>query len=163
DRPRPAAASFAGATHGFALPPDLTQRLKAFAKTQNATLFMVLMAAFQTLLARWSGQNDIVTGTPIANRTRRETEGLIGFFVNPMALRTRLDDDPSFRTLVGRVRETALGAYAHQDLPFEKVVEALNPPRDLSRQPVFQVMFTLQNAQASALTLPGLELSLIET
>ena len=106
---------------------------------------MLLLAAFQTLLHRYSGQDDIVVGSPVANRDRSEVEGLIGYFVNMLALRTDLSGDPSFRTLLRRVREVALGAYEHQDLPFEMVVEALQPPRDPSRTPLFQVMFVLQN------------------
>ena len=106
---------------------------------------MTLLAAFQALLHRYSGQDDIVVGSPIANRNRAETEGLIGFFVNMLALRTDLSGDPSFRALLGRVREVALGAFEHQDLPLELLIEALQPQRDLSRTPLFQVMFVLQN------------------
>jgi aspartate racemase len=117
---------------------------------------MTLLAAFQTLLYRYTGQEDIIVGTPIAGRNQVEAEGLIGFFVNTLALRTYLSGNPSFQELLGRVREVALGAYAHQDLPFEKLVEELQPERDRSRTPLFQVMFVLQNTPTSALELPGL-------
>ncbi|HEY2571433.1 MAG TPA: condensation domain-containing protein, partial [Solirubrobacteraceae bacterium] len=125
-------------------------------RREDATLFMVLLAAFDVLLGRWSGQDDVVVGTPIAGRTRAETEELIGFFVNTLALRSDLSDDPAFATLLRRVKETALAAYGHQDLPFEKLVEALQPVRDLSRQPIFQVMFALQNVPHRTTPMRGL-------
>ena len=159
DRVRPAVQSFKGAAHGFSLSAELTQALDGLAREAGATLFMVLLAAFQVVLGRWSGQQEVVVGTPIAGRTHRAIEGLIGFFVNTLALRTDLSGDPSFRELVGRVKETALGAYAHQELPFEKLVEELQPVRDLSRQPIFQVLFALQNVPQERLQLPGLRLS----
>jgi pristinamycin I synthase-3/4 len=158
DRVRPAVQSFKGAAHGFTLPAELTRGLSELARREGATLFIVLLAAFQIVLSRWSGQADIVVGSPIAGRTHRELEGLIGFFVNVLPLRTNLDGDPSFGELLQRVKETALGAYAHQDLPFEKLVAELQPVRDLSRQPVFQVLFALQNVPRETLQLPGLEL-----
>jgi len=158
DRQRPAVQSYRGAHHGFALPAELTASLNELARGAGATLFMVLLAAFKVVLGRWSGQEDIVVGSPIAGRTHRELEGLIGFFVNTLALRTELGGDPSFKELLQRVRETALGAYAHQDLPFEKLVAELQPVRDLSRQPIFQVLFALQNVPRETLQLPGLEL-----
>jgi amino acid adenylation domain-containing protein len=127
------------------------------------TPFMLLLAAFQSLLHRYTGADDIVVGTPLAGRTRREVEPLIGFFVNTLVLRTGLAGDPSFAELLGRVRETALGAFAHQDLPFERLVAELRPERHLAHSPVFQVMFTLQNAPAPRLDLPGLDLSPVES
>jgi fengycin family lipopeptide synthetase B len=145
DRVRPTAQSFRGATQMFAVSEEVTQGLKELAQVEGATLFMILAAAFKTLLYRYTGQTDVVVGTPIANRNRREIEGLIGFFVNTLVLRTKLDGDPRFRELVGRVREVALGAYEHQDLPFEKLVEELQPERNRSHSPLFQVVFTLQN------------------
>ena len=120
---------------------------------------MTLLAAFQTLLHRYTGQDDIVVGSPIANRNRIEIEGLIGFFVNTLVLRTDHSGNPTFRELLHRVRETALEAYAHQDLPFEKLVEELRPDRDLSRSPLFQVMFVFQNAPARELSFKGLNVS----
>ena len=162
DRSRPALQSFRGASCRVALPRAESDSLNALARKEGVTLYMVLLAAFNVVLSRWSGQDDIVVGTPIANRTQSETEGLIGFFVNTLAIRTDLSAKPTFTELLGRVREAALGAYAHQDLPFEKLVEALQLERDLSRSPIFQAMFILQNTQRVALELPGLTLSLLE-
>jgi amino acid adenylation domain-containing protein/non-ribosomal peptide synthase protein (TIGR01720 family) len=162
DHPRPALPSFRGATYPFVVPTSLAAALKALSQREGATLFMTLLAAFQILLARYSRQEDIVVGSPIANRTRLETEGLIGFFVNTLVLRTDLRGNPSFRELLGRVREVCLGAYAHQDLPFEQLVEELQPVRDLSRTPLVQVMFVLQNASLPALEFPGFTLTPVE-
>jgi len=162
DRPRPALQSFHGAHHTFILPKSLSEACKALGQQEGATLFMTMLAAFQTLLYRYTGQEDISVGTPIANRNRAELEGLIGFFVNTLVLCTDLSGEPSFRELLKRVREAALGAYAHQDLPFEMLVNALQPERDLSHTPLFQVMFILQNAPMEALELPGLTLSQLE-
>ena len=156
DHPRPAVRSSRGATHSFVLPEELTVKLRALAQHENATLFMTLLAAFKVLLHRYSGQQDIVVGAPIANRHRGEIEPLIGFFVNSIALRTDLSDDPSFRALIARVRTIALDAYDHQDVPFEQLVEALNPERDLSHTPVFQVMFDLRRRTSRSPMLPGL-------
>ncbi|MDQ3942480.1 MAG: condensation domain-containing protein, partial [Actinomycetota bacterium] len=159
DRPRPAVQTHRGARQELMLPGPLTEALKDLSRREGATLFMVLLAAFQALLARYSGQEDIAVGTPIAGRNRAETEGLIGFFVNTLVLRTDLSGDPTFRELLGRVRETTLEAYAHQDLPFEKLVEELEPQRDLSRTPLFQVMFALQNVPQQDPELADLTLS----
>ncbi|MET0649831.1 MAG: amino acid adenylation domain-containing protein, partial [Pyrinomonadaceae bacterium] len=158
DRPRPPVQGHRGATLPFNLSAELTQRLLALSRRHGCTLFMTLLAAWQALMSRYSGQEDVVVGTPIAGRTRTETEDLIGFFVNTLALRTDLSGDPSFEELLGRVRETTLGAYAHQDVPFERLVEELQPERSLSHQPVFQIVFAWQNAPRGALRLPGLEL-----
>ena len=162
DRARPAVASYRGAVVRFTLPLELTQGLRGLARDNGATLFMVLLAGFQALVSRWSGQTDIVVGSPIAGRRWQDLEGLVGFFVNMLALRTDLSDAPGVGTLLGRVREAALGAYAHQDLPFERLVEALQPARDLSRQPVYQVGFVLQNYTHYALELPELVLSRVD-
>ncbi|MES2936878.1 MAG: amino acid adenylation domain-containing protein [Pseudomonadota bacterium] len=159
DHPRPPVQAFRGANHEFVLPKPLVDKLQALAQAEGATLFMVLLAAFQSLLSRWSGQDDVVVGTPVAGRTHRATEGLIGFFINMLALRTDLAGDPTFRTLLGRVKNTALDAFAHQHLPFEKLVEELRPVRDRSRPPVFQVQFALQNYRDEGLALPGLQLA----
>ncbi|MCA9940426.1 MAG: non-ribosomal peptide synthetase, partial [Anaerolineales bacterium] len=142
DYPRPPAQTFRGAAHSFVIPTETAAALRAVARAEGVTLFMLLLTAFQILLARYSGQEDVVVGTPIANRNRFETEGLIGFFVNTLVLRTDLSGHPSFRQLLRRVRAMTLAAYDHQDLPFEKLVQELQPERDLSRNPLFQVMFT---------------------
>jgi amino acid adenylation domain-containing protein len=158
DRPRPALQTSAGATHSTQLPHVLAE-LKAIGEREGATLFMTLLAAFYTLLYRYSGQTDLVVGTPIANRTRPELEPLIGFFVNTLALRADLSGNPRFVDLLQQVRRVTLDAYAHQDLPFEKLVEALQPERDMRHTPFFQVMFVLQNLPLGALELPDLTLS----
>ena len=150
DRPRPAQPSYRGGRCSVCLNASLTARLRALGQNlggqnRGATLFMTLLAAFGALLSRYSGQSDLVIGTPIANRTRSELEGLIGFFVNTLALRLDLSGDPSFATLLERVRTVATEAYAHQDLPFEMLVARLAPERHLSQAPIFQVMFALQN------------------
>lgn len=163
DHPRRAIRTFQGATYSFQLSQELSVVLKSLSQQEDSTLFMTLLAAFKTLLYRYTGREDIVVGSPIANRNRAEIEGLIGFFVNTLVLRTNLAGDPSFKELLERVREVALGAYAHQDLPFELLVEELQPRRDLSHPPLFQVMFVLQNAPMSALELSGLTLSPVES
>ena len=155
DRPRPAVQSFRGAVLPVALPAALTARLNLLAQEHDCTLFMLLLAAFQALLARYTGQDDIVVGTPVAGRTRVETEPLIGFFINTLVLRTDLSGDPSFRELLTRTREVALGAYAHQDAPFEMLVEELQPERDLSRNPLFQVSVALQRTPSPVGQLGG--------
>ena len=146
DRPRPAQQSFRGATRSRELPLDLTAQLRHLARDEGATLFMLLLASFKALLARYCGECDICIGSPIAQRSRIETEGLIGFFVNMLALRTDLVGDPTFREILHRVRATTLEAFEHQDVPFEKVVEDLNPARHLSHQPIFQIAFVLEKA-----------------
>ncbi|MEM9596177.1 MAG: amino acid adenylation domain-containing protein, partial [Acidobacteriota bacterium] len=166
DRPRPPVQTFRGDAVDLELSPQLTARLRRLGQGLgdggNATLFMVLMAAWQALLARLSGQDDIVVGTPIAHRTRAELEGLIGFFANTLVMRTRPDDGTDFLALLAKVRRAALDSYAHQDLPFEKLVAELEVPRNLARSPVFQVLFTLQNAPASGFDLPGLRVEAVE-
>jgi amino acid adenylation domain-containing protein len=156
DRPRPALPSFRGASRAAALPPALYAALAALGREQGATPFMVLLAAFQALLHRWTGQTSIAVGTPVANRNRREIEGLIGFFVNMLVVRTDASGEPGFLELLGRVRRAALGAYAHQDVPFEKLVEELRPRRDGSRNPLFQVVFHLGRSEDEIP--PGIEL-----
>lgn len=159
DHRRPQHQSFRGERQSFHLNAALTERLKQLSRDEDATLFMTLLAGFQTLLHRYNGQNDIVVGTPIANRNRAEIEDLIGFFVNTLVLRTRLDGDQKFTDLLAQVRETTLGAYAHQDVPFEKLVEELQPERDNSRHPLFQVVFVLQNAPVALPQLSGLKVT----
>jgi len=160
DRPRPPLQSFRGRRRLLDVPPRLTAALKDLGRKHGTTLFMTLLAGFEILLHRYTGEDDIVVGSPIANRNRAETEPLIGFFVNTQVLRTRLDGDPSLRQLMGRVRETALAAYAHQDLAFEQLVGELRPSRDAARQPLFQILFNfLTNYQPIALELPELTLT----
>jgi amino acid adenylation domain-containing protein len=159
DRPRQPVQTYQGARQRVQLPKSLSESLSAIAHQEKATLFITLLAAFQILLHRYTQQEDIAVGTPIANRNRSEIEGLIGFFVNSLVLRTDLSGNPTFRELLSRVKEVALSAYAHQDLPFEKLVEELHPERNLNQNPLFQVVFALQNAPMSALELPGLTLS----
>ncbi|WP_445252044.1 MULTISPECIES: amino acid adenylation domain-containing protein [unclassified Microcoleus] len=159
DRPRKAVQNFRGGHYYAALDKELSTELTAYSKRTGATLFMTLFAAFVTLLYRLSGSDDIVVGTPVAGRNRREIEGLIGFFVNTLVLRTNLSGDPSFEELLGRVREVALGAYTHQDLPFEQLVEALQLTRDLSYTPLCQVMFALDDALVPSVKLPELTVS----
>ncbi len=158
DYPRPPVLTDRGAVRRMEVPTKVAEGLRRVAQQEGGTLFMVLLAAFQTLLHRYSGQSDIVVGTPIANRGSSELEGLIGFFVNTLVMRTDVSGDPRFREVVGRVREVALGAYGHQDIPFEKLVEELQPERDPSRNPFFQIVFALQNASSSSLELEGLSL-----
>lgn len=158
DRPRPAVQTFAGRVLTFTLPKALLASLRSLSRREGVTLFMTLLAAFKVLLSRHTGQQDIVVGSPIANRTRVEVEGLIGFFVNTLVLRTDLSRSPTFREVLKRVREVTLGAYSHQDLPFEKLVEELRPERDLSHTPLFQALFVLQNAPMSPPELAGVSL-----
>jgi non-ribosomal peptide synthetase component F/acyl carrier protein len=158
DRPRPSLQSFRGACQSLVLPQRLTEALKALSRQEGVTLFMTLLAAFKTLLYRYTGQEDLIIGTPIAGRTRVETEALIGFFVNTLVLRTNMGGNLPFRELLGKVRAVALDAYDHQDLPFEKLVDELQLERSSSHAPLVQVMFALQNAPQPVLKLPGLTL-----
>ncbi|HEY7216731.1 MAG TPA: amino acid adenylation domain-containing protein, partial [Thermoanaerobaculia bacterium] len=158
DRPRPAVQSFRGATRPVRLPAELLRQAQALGQREGATLFMVLLAGFQILLARYSGQQDLAVGTPVAGRNRVETEGLIGFFVNTLVLRGDLTGKPDFRTAVARVRERELAAQMHQDVPFEKLVQELAPERSLAHAPLFQVMLALQNAPLGELEIEGLRL-----
>jgi len=162
DFPRSAVQTFRGARQNFELPQTLTEELKTLSQREGATLFMTLLAAFKTLLYRYIGTEDILVGSPIANRNRAEIEKLIGFFTNTLVLRTDLSGNPSFRELLSRVREVALGAYAHQDLPFEKLVEELQPQRHLSHSPLFQVSFVLQSTLMPTLESSGLTLNFQE-
>ena len=163
DRPRPAMQSYRGANLGFRLSPEVSAGLKELSRREGATLFMTLLAAFQTLLHRYSGQDDIVVGSPVAGRNYAETEGLIGFLVNTLSLRTDMSGEPTFVELLKRVKEVCLGAYAHQDVPFEKLVEELQPERDLSHTPLFQVMFAFESAAPHDLQFEGLRLQHEET
>ncbi|MEH1870992.1 MAG: amino acid adenylation domain-containing protein [Nostoc sp.] len=159
DRPRLAVQTYQGARQPLQLSKSLSEALLALGQQEGVTLFIILLAAFKVLLYRYTQQEDIAIGSPIANRNRSEIEGLIGFFVNSLVLRTDLSGNPTFRELLSRVKEVALGAYAHQDLPFEKLIEELHPERNLNQNPLFQVVFALQNAPMSALELTGLTLS----
>jgi thioesterase domain-containing protein/acyl carrier protein len=162
DYARPPKQTFGGAVHEVALPLALADALRTLSRDEGATLFMTLLAAFHTLLHRYTGQTDLVVGTPIAGRTRTELEPLIGFFVNMLVLRANAGGDPSFRTLLRQIKQGAIDAFTHQDVPFEKLVEALQPPRDPSRNPLFQVVFALQNAPRWTATLPDLAITTVE-
>jgi non-ribosomal peptide synthetase component F len=150
DRPRPLSPSFRGCSVPIKIPVAVTEALRAIGQEQGATLFMALLAAFSLLLGRYSGQDEVTVGSPVAGRTRSELEGLIGFFVNTIVLRCDLRGEPTFRELLTRARETAVRVYAHQDLPFEKLVEDLQPERDLSRNPLHQVMLQVQKTRFAA-------------
>jgi amino acid adenylation domain-containing protein len=158
DRPRPSVHSFRGKTYTFTVPRALSDSLRDFSRREEVTLFMTLLAAFNVLLSRYTGQKDIVVGSAIANRNQKEIENLIGFFVNTLALRTDLSGDPGFRQLLRRVRDVTIGAYNHQNLPFEKLVEMIQPERNLGYSPIYQVEFTLQNSPVGVLTAHGLTL-----
>jgi amino acid adenylation domain-containing protein/non-ribosomal peptide synthase protein (TIGR01720 family) len=163
DRPRPAIQSYTGKKQFFVLSKTLTVALKSLSQQTGVTLFMTMLAAFKTLAHRYTNQDDLIVGSAIANRNRAEVEGLIGLFVNTLVLRTDLSGNPTFKELLNRVREVTLGAYAHQDLPFEKLVEELQPERDLSQNPLFQVWFALNNAPMPAMQLAsGLTLTPLE-
>jgi amino acid adenylation domain-containing protein len=148
DHPRPAVMTFRGAREAFHLPAEPLERLRALARAEGATLYMLLLAAFQVLLGRWAGSDDVVVGTTVAGRTRREVEGLVGLFMNTLALRTDLSGDPPFREVLRRVREATLGAFEHQDVPFERLVAELQPERSLGHSPVFQALFELRDGGA---------------
>jgi amino acid adenylation domain-containing protein len=166
DRPRPGVQTFRGANRSAGLPGDAARRLMALSREEGATSFMTMLAAFYALLFHYSGQERIAVGTPIANRTRRETEALIGFFVNTLVLCARVDGDRSFRDLLAEVREVAIGGYAHQDVPFEKLVDELQPQRDLAHQPLFQVMFVFDGRSGRAgagATAPGLDAGMVDS
>jgi hypothetical protein len=164
DRPRPSVQTFAGDYKSFVLSGKLSRAIRDLCQEEGVTMFMFLLAAFKILLYRYSGQEDISVGTPIANRNRVEIENLIGFFVNTLVVRSQLSGAPSSRELMKQVRDVSLDAYAHQDLPFEMIVDALQLDRDLSHSPLFQVMFTLQSTQMVSQKLPasGLVLSPVE-
>ena len=159
DHPRPPVQSFAGRREAVAVPAALAERLRALARAEGSTLFMVLLAAWQALLGHYAGQDDVVVGTPVAGRTEKELEEVVGLFANTLALRTDLSGDPPFRALLHRVRETMLGAYDHQELPFEKLVEALQPERSLGHSPLFQSLFTLQDAGSAPAPLEGVRVT----
>ncbi len=161
DGPRPPVQTYQGGRRAFQIPLGLCEDLKALSRREGTTLFMTLLGAFAVLLARYSHQDDLVIGSPIAQRPHRHLEPLIGFFVNLLALRVDLSGSPSFRRLLQRLRTTCLQAYAHQDLPFAHLVEHLHPPRDLSRHPLFQVLFAFQNTPLTLPSLPGVKVSLL--
>jgi len=162
DYQRGARQNFSGGTYRFTLSGDLMEAIEKLSRQEDATLFMTLLTAFYILLHRYSGQDDILVGTPVAHRNIPEIEHLIGVFINTLVLRTNLSGDPSFRELLRRVRDVSLSAYANQDLPFEQLVEELRPKRDLSRTPLFQVVFNLQNSPMPKLEIPGLEMVFLE-
>lgn len=163
DRPRPAVQTYRGAAHTFTIPGELADAIRRLSRREGATLFIVLLAAFKVLLHRYSGQNDILVGTPIANRDRAEIENLIGFFLNTLVLRTDVSPSSTFKQLLAQVREVAVGAYAHQGLPFEKILEELQPERNLSHTPLFQVWFNLLNAELDNIvdSLPDTKVELV--
>jgi len=158
DRPRSSTPAFRGVTHRFMLPSSLAGDVRTLSRRQGCTPFMTMLAAFQTMILHHTHEPDIVLGTDLANRTNLQTEALIGFFVNLLALRTDLSGDPTFADVLSRVREAALGAYAHQDLPFDKLVEELQPERSLSHNPLVQVLFVQQNTPRATDPLHGLEM-----
>ncbi len=163
DYPRPAAQDHRGDCHSVVLSASLTSQLKSLSQRFGATLFMTLLAALNVVLHRQSGQDDIIVGSPIAGRPRLETERLIGLFLNSLALRNDLGGNPSFEQLLERVRETTLVAYSHQEVPFERLVEELNPDRSLIRHPIFEVMLNFANIPETTWEMPGLSLSSVES
>ena len=162
DKPRPPIQSYRGASESMVIDENLSDKMRALAAKNGATLFMILLAGFKALLYRYTQQDDVCVGTFVANRSRKELESVVGFFINTVAIRTRLDRDTSFEALLGKVRENTLGAYANQDVPFEKILEVINPERSLARTPVFQVMMVLQNMPLPLLELPGIDCQPIE-
>jgi len=157
-RPRPAVPSYRGGAMLFTLPEELSQRLKVLSRQEGVTLFMLLLAAFKTLLHKYTAQMEIIVGTPVANRDRAEIEPLIGFFVNLLPMRTDLGDNPRFRELVRRVKEVALSGYAHQEIPFERLVKEIQPERAVWEMPLFNVVFGVQNMPHEDLGLPGIKI-----
>src|SRR5215213_2659228 len=162
DRPRPSIRSHHGSRQSFSLPREISESLMKLARNENVTLFTLLLAAWQTLLSRYTEQTDIVVGSPIANRNRLETESLIGFFVNTLVLRTDLSGNPTFRELLARVRSVVLDAQEHQDVPFEKIFEELQLERSLSHTPLFQVVFALHTAPAEDAALASVKLAILD-
>ncbi|HEX6650749.1 MAG TPA: condensation domain-containing protein, partial [Pyrinomonadaceae bacterium] len=162
DHPRPRVSAHRGANYSFKLPLDVTEKLKTLARNEEATLFMTLLAVFNVMLNRYTGLKDITVGVPNANRNQLETEGLIGFFVNTLVMRTDISGEPSFRKLLGRVRDTVLEADIHREVPFEKLVERLQPERNLAQNPLFQVMFYFQNQETDSLTWPEVKVDLLK-
>ena len=161
DRERPAEPAFHGGQISFVIPATLTQRLESFCRQQRCSIFMLLCAAFMLLIGRVTGQDDLIIGTDLANRKGRELEGLIGFFVNVLPLRARLSDDPTFVEFLKQVRETALGAYAHQEMPFDKIVEHVSPGRSSGHNPLVQVIFVMQNTPQASPKITGLQIDQI--
>ncbi|MBD2137716.1 amino acid adenylation domain-containing protein [Anabaena sp. FACHB-1237] len=161
DKPRPSIMTFNGKSHNLKINPEITKKLENLSKKTGTTLFMTLLAIFATLLYRYSHQEDILIGSPIANRNRSEIEPLIGCFVNTLVLRTKFTENINFRELLNQVKETTLEAYDHQDVPFEQIVEAIKPERSLSHSPLFQVLFVLQNAPMEKLELPGVNIEIL--
>ncbi len=162
DKPRPPVQTFNGELVKFNIPQNVTEKIKQLSKEKNATLFMILLGAFQSLLAYYSKQDDIVVGTPVANRNQEELENLIGFFVNTVVLRNDFSDNPAFAQLLDRIKESSVKVFSHQDLPFEKLVDSLNIERDVSHSPLFQVMFTFQNLPRTKISLPKLNLETVD-
>lgn len=162
DRPRPSVQSYHGAHYCFTLKSELVQRLQALSLASGTTLFMTMLAAFKVLLMRYSSQEDIVVGSPIANRNHLATETLMGFFVNTLVLRSDLSGNPTFHDLLVQIKRTTLAAFSHQDVPFEKVVEAVQPPRNLSHSPLFQVLFDLRQQSMTTFNLPDLTIEYVD-
>lgn len=162
DYPRPKSQNYEGNFESLNIPQDISEKLKLICTKEGVSMFMVILAAFQTLLYRYTGQNDIFTGTVVANRNRKEVENVVGFFMNTLVLRTSFDGDPAFINVLNRVKQMTLDAYTHQELPFDKLLEELRPERDISRTPLFQVMFILHNTQKVTLELPGLKMQQID-